>query len=134
MNTTKRNRLITELSHQPAPQVISIDRFFDGNDDAESIGCTLLEHPGMETFEKILVGLTRHPDVEAVYARICELDPGAGCWPSADTVYIAGTISPDELRAILTELEPNKVILAGRDVPAAIAEKHKVPIFAALWD
>ena len=75
MDLMKRKRLINDCEHEEEPMV-PIDRFFDGNDDIGSIGCNLSPHPGMDVFRNCLVGLLDRADVEAVYARIYELDPG----------------------------------------------------------
>jgi len=47
MDATKLKHLVEQLSAQPAPQLIPIATFFDGNDNLGSIGCNLMEHPGM---------------------------------------------------------------------------------------
>lgn len=135
MDTSKRNRLIADLSFEPPPQIVPIDRFFDGNDDLGSIGCNLQDHPGIDTFREILAGLTKRDDVEAVYAQISELDPGEGCWPFTDTIYIAGTISPNELQEILAPLQPDQ-IGPGEEfgIPEGISGKHTGPLLAAWWD
>src|SRR5271156_6867198 len=99
MDDSKCKALKADLETQPEPQVVSVERFFDGNDDLGSIGCNLTEHPGIDTFRDLLTGLLRRPDVQAVYARISELDPGDGYRPFTDTIFVVGTISPDELRA-----------------------------------
>jgi hypothetical protein len=39
--------------HTPLP-LVSLEDFFIGNGDQYSIGCNLTEHPGLETFYKIL--------------------------------------------------------------------------------
>lgn len=79
MDEAKCRALKAELSTQAEHEiVVSIERFFDGNDDADSIGCNLLDHPGIDIFRDALVGLLRRRDVQAVYARISELDPGEG--------------------------------------------------------
>ena len=46
MDDVKCNALKAELATQPEPQLVPIERFFDGNDDLGSIGCNLLAHPG----------------------------------------------------------------------------------------
>lgn len=135
MNEAKCKALKADLGTQPAPQIVSIERFFDGNDDLGSIGCNLVKHPGIDAFRDTLNGLLRRPDVQAVYARIYELDPGEGCWPFTDTIFIAGTISSDELRSILSPLEPNDVG-PGEEFgdPTLVNQKHKGPVLAAWWD
>jgi hypothetical protein len=135
MDLIKRNKLVEELSKQSAPQIIRIERFLDGNDDPGSIGCNLVEHPGIEVFRTTLLDLSRRGDVEAVYAQIAELDPGDGCWPFTDTIFVAGTITAGELREFLKMLQPDEVGPGDHfEVPAYIEEKHKAPVTAAWWD
>lgn len=133
MDISKRNHLVESLSSQPEPQFISIREFFDGNDDLGSIGCNLLEHPGIETFNSILVGLLGHKDVEAVYAQIAELDPGPDSWPFTDIVLVVGHISTENLSRILQPLEPDEVGPIEA-VPEFIAKKHGGPVQLAWWD
>jgi hypothetical protein len=135
MDETKRRRLIDELSSQTEHLIVPMDRFFDGNDDVGSIGCNLLKHPGIEIFCDTFSNLAQRPDVEAIYARIAELDPGQGCWPFSDTVFVVGNIPSNELRAILQQLDPDEV---GRgedyDLPEEIRRRHAEPVIAAWWD
>src|SRR4051812_20194485 len=109
MDDSKCKALKADLAAQPEPQIVSIERFFDGNDDLGSIGCNLTEHPGMDVFRDILTGLLRHRSVEAVYAQVAELDPGEGCWAFTDTVFVIGKISADELRVAVSVLQPDTV-------------------------
>jgi hypothetical protein len=135
LDSAKCRALKAELSSQPASQIIPIEKFFDGNDDPASIGCNLSSHPGIERFREILEGLVNRSDIAAVYARISEVDPGPGCWPFTDTILIVGTISPEELRDVLIELEPDE-IGAAEDfgVSPFIGEEHGLPVLAAWWD
>ena len=134
MDATKCRQLKAELSAQDAPAV-PIARYFDGNDDEASIGCNLLEHPGMDAFRDILVGLTRRPDVEAVYALIAEVDPGGDYWPFADTVLVFGSIGAEDLRRVLSELEPDEVGSAtDLGIADEVLSKHAAPALAAWWD
>jgi len=135
MDNAKCKALKAELVAQPEPQIVSVERFFDGNDDPGSIGCNLIEHPGVDTFRDVLTGLLRRRDVQAVYAQISELDPGEGCWPFADTVLVVGAIPADELRSAVSTLEPDEV--AGAEdfgVSPSIAERHGSTVLAAWWD
>ena len=135
MDETKCRALKAELASQPEPQIVAAERFFDGNDDLGSIGCNLTEHPGVDTFRDVFVGLLRRPDVQAVYAQISELDPGDGCWPFTDTILVAGAIPEGELRKAVSVLQPSEVGDAERlgDSPA-IARKHGTPVLAVWWD
>jgi hypothetical protein len=135
MDRAKCAALKAELAHQPEPLVVDIGRYFDGNDDLGSIGCNLLDHPGVEFFRNVLTGLLSHPHIRAVYAQISELDPGEGCWPFTDTVLVAGTISAEELRAVVGILEPTEIAL-GKDMgfPSSAPDIHGVPVLSVWWD
>ena len=135
MNEGKCKALKVELGAQPVPQIVAAEQFFDGNDDPGSIGCNLLEHPGVDVFQEILTGLLRRPDVQGVYAQISELDPGDGCWPFTDTILVVGTISADRLREAVSVLEPDEVGDAAQlGVSPAIATKLGSSVLAIWWD
>ena len=137
MDKVKCHALKERLAAQPEPQVVPIEQFFDGNDDLGSIGCNLDSHPGIDTFRDVLAGLLAHPDVEAVYAQISELDPGDECWPFADTVLVAGTIPVDELAHAVRFLLPDEVKDAKTSwlgVPPALGELHQSPVLSIWWD
>jgi hypothetical protein len=135
MDDAKCRTLKAELAAQPEPHVVPIERFFDGNDDLGSIGCNLVPHPGVERFRRVLTGLLARPDVEAVYARVSEPDPGDGCWPFADSVLVVGTVPADGLRAAVGELHPDEVGPAeGLGVPPALFDRHRSPVSVLWWD
>jgi hypothetical protein len=135
MGNPKCTALKAELAAQPEPRIVSIERFFDGNEDPYSIGCNLLDHPGLETFRKLLIRLRRRSDVQAVYALIAELDPGADCWPFADTILVVGTISPEVLGVILSPLEPDEIEPCDEpQTPPLLRQEFPAPVLAVWWD
>jgi hypothetical protein len=75
MDNAKCNALKEELAAQPEPRIVPIERFFDGNDDLGSIGCNLMNHPGLDVFRDVFAGLLRRPDVQSIHAQIAEVDP-----------------------------------------------------------
>jgi len=135
MDDAKCEALKAELSAQPEPQVVPIARFFDGNDDPDSIGCNLDPHPGIDRFRSVLTGLLARPDVKAVYAQISELDPGEGCWPFSDTIFVAGTVAEDALRQAVGVLQPDEVVAADQSGNSpSIAERYNSPVMVVWWD
>lgn len=135
MDDVKCNALKTELAAQPEPQLVSIERFFDGNDDVGSIGCNLLPHPGVDVFRETLAGLLRRPDVQGVYAQITELDPGPGSWPFTDTAQVMGAISTAELRKAVRALRPDEVGTAEELGTSPLAAGgHGARVLAVWWD
>ena len=67
--------------------------------------------------------------------QISELDPGDGCWPFSDTVLVAGTISADDLRASVGELQPDEIgDEAQFGASPAVGVKHGTRVWAVWWD
>jgi hypothetical protein len=117
------------------PPYVAIEKFFDGNDDEGSIGCNLLEHPGIGAFRDALVGLTRRPDVEAVYAQVAEIDPGEGLWPFSDTVFVVGSLALHDFEKAVTGLQPDEVAVAeDRMLPSRLRAAHAGQVLYAWWD
>jgi hypothetical protein len=124
-----------DLEAQAEPQVVPLDRFFDGNDDEGSIGCNLVPHPGIPLFRDTLLGLLQRSDVTAVYALISELDPGDDSWPFTDTVLVAGAIQPEALTEAIAALQPDYVTAADPDEIGEFGiQPPVVQAVTAWWD
>ncbi|MGY1459858.1 hypothetical protein ACW5F0_14635 [Luteimonas sp. A534] len=133
MDQQKCIALKRELETQPEPQLVQLERFFDGNDDDGSIGCNLVPHPGIPLFRDTLLGLLQRPDVTAVYALITELDPGDDAWPFTDTVLVAGTIEPEVLSDALAALQPDYVTSADPDELGKLEIDQPVTAAVTAW-
>jgi hypothetical protein len=123
MDNAKCNALKEELAARPEPRIVPIERFFGGNDDLGSIGCNLVNHPGLDAFRDVFAGLLRRPDVQSIHAQIAEVDPGEGSWPFTDTVLVVGAIPAEELRDAVGALPPDEV---GTAKDLGIAPSHWV--------
>jgi hypothetical protein len=135
MDIKKCNALKRDLAAQAAPQVVAIDRFFDGNDDLGSIGCNLMKHPGLEAFRNAFAALLKRPDVKAIYAQITELDPGEDSWPFTDTILVVGSIPADELQETLAALEPDEVGPGDPEsLSPGISDEERRSTLVAWWD
>jgi hypothetical protein len=136
MDSDKCIRLKERLVNQSELQeALPIRDFFDGNDDVGSIGCNLQTHPGVEAFRNVFLRLIERPDVEEIYVRVFEVDPGEDSWPFTDIAFVVGKISVDDLGDALASLEPDEVGDADDyGVPNVLKERHHLPILAVWWD
>jgi len=133
MDEAKRIALIHKLSQLPEDALISLDEFFDGNDDMGSIGCNLMEHPGLDVFRDTLRIIASRQDVVDVLVGITEVDPGFGAWPFSDAIFVVGRIGRAELEDVLAILEPDEVERANEPLPPAL-RVHAEPAFRVWWD
>ncbi|SFB31120.1 hypothetical protein [Clostridium frigidicarnis] len=56
--------------------VVTLELFFEENNDIGSIVCNLLNHPGIEEFYSILKQIRNKPNVQDVLVEIMEYDEG----------------------------------------------------------
>jgi hypothetical protein len=90
----------------PEP-VVSLELFFDGNEDPGSIGCNLSDHPGPARFYGVLSAVRDRPEVYSVWVGISEVI-GPDEWPFSDHVYVVTTTSPAEVRSWAAALRPEE--------------------------
>lgn len=103
----------------PEP-VVSLENFFDGNDDAGSIGCNLTGHPGPHRFFAVLRDVRERPEVQDVRVGISEV-MADGEWPFSDHVYVVTSASADDVLRWTSALAPEPDVASGwwNDVPPA---------------
>jgi len=89
--------------------LVTREEFFDGNDDPGSIGCNLLEHPGVEVFDKAFQRIEKMDGVDGVYFAITEVDEKWGNWPFTDTAWIVTRLEPSAFKNILKPLRPDEI-------------------------
>jgi hypothetical protein len=134
MDQRKRDILVQRLSQMPEPVLISAEEFFDGNDDLGSIGCNLVDHPGIDVFRKAFSLIAKLDGVSGVYVRIAEADPGHGSWPFADTAIITGSPKKEEVVNALSELHPDEVSTAFEFGLTNSAPEVSESSLVAWWD
>lgn len=89
--------------------IVSLELFFEGNDDEGSIGCNLLEHPGVEMFYQKLKSIRDKDNVQDVFVEIYEVDDNDEYWPFSERVYILTNVSEVEVPEWTSELEPSDI-------------------------
>lgn len=129
-NTRSSNRAVsrTEDAGPSNDSTVNIDELF-ATDDLELAPNLGADHPGMETFERVLRELARSDRTELVCARSPEAGP-------VDAIYIATTASRDEVAGWVAALQPDEVVdgwMYGK--PANAPEfPPGVAVYSIWWD
>jgi len=146
MDKAKREELIRKFKAQnllepqgrwtPLP-VVSLEDFFDGNDDYGSIGCNLLEreHPGPKGFYAVLKEIRDCRDVQDILVEIYEIEEQE--WPYSERLYILATAQLDTVTEWMKPLSPSEVSEGHpwSRMPLALPELQPgVTLFTAWWD
>jgi hypothetical protein len=99
---TPRARLLTKIfeqgfrtpdwRHQQPPPVVTLEEFFEGNTQAQSIAPNLDGEPGLAFFYEHLKGLRSREDVVDVLVNIYDLSDiifgTPDGWPTAENVHL----------------------------------------------
>ncbi len=140
MDNSKRNTLLKRIGNINADDsvlpLVSLEEFFEGNDDGGSIWCNLSSAPEPGEVYAILKCIRDRHDVLDVRVLVTQFDGGDDEWPFSDTIYFLTNGAPDDVISWLgTDYAPNEVYVEedfGR------AEQLDCPsgmhIVAAWWD
>jgi hypothetical protein len=60
----------THTGYDPPLPLVTLEDFFEGNNDTNSIAVTLLQHPGVDYFYRALKEIRARPDVQDVLMEI----------------------------------------------------------------
>jgi hypothetical protein len=125
-----RDRLLARIGDindfsRPRP-LVTLEEFFDGNDDPASIGYNLPDPPEPREFYKLLVQIRKRPDVGDVRIEVKDLEDPDG-WPSTDTIWVITSALPQEVRSWFPErLAPDEVV-DGFAGSASSLETYSIP-------
>src|SRR5688572_12361993 len=112
-----------ESSKPGATLLVSVDAFFEGNDDEGSIGCNLDPHPGLERFRSVLKGVRDRPEVQDVFVGVSEVpDRDDDSWPFSESVFVLTSAPRSKVATWMRALEPDEV-----DAPPAGLEVGPLP-------
>ena len=120
---------------QPAP-LVSLEEFFDGNEDLGSIGCNIADHPGITRFFEVLSEVRDRADVQDVLVEIYEIMEGEDEWPFSERVYVITAASADDVVQWVAELDPSEVQEGWSDVKPISAPEIQAGMkpYAVWWD
>ena len=110
---TMNDNLISEIKRQLSifpdeSPIVSLEQFFYGNTDESSIGCNLLNHPGIDVFNSVLLKIRKQENVQDVLIEIYEYED-VGEWPYSERIYMLTSASKSEIEDWVKELGPTEV-------------------------
>ncbi|MEB4869464.1 hypothetical protein P8831_12125 [Priestia megaterium] len=135
-----KDNLIKKIYEQGYPNaqtapLVCLEEFFKGNEDEGSIGCNLMDHPGIDTFYFVLLEIKSKPSVQDVLVEIMEVEDEE-YWPFSERIYILSSANPEEIEEWVKILEPDEIEEGYMFGPPPIAPElypnHKV--FGVWWD
>lgn len=125
-----RERLLSRIGDvndpsRPRP-LVTLEEFFEGNNDPASIGYNLPDPPEPREFYELLLQLRKRQSVADVRIAVMDLEDPDG-WPSSDTIWIITSAAPAEVRSWFPErLAPDDVI-DGFQSDARTLEAYSIP-------
>jgi hypothetical protein len=95
---------------------VTLDEFFRGNTDAQSIGVNLpaAKHTGLDGFRRVLKGIRARPEVQDVFLELTEIpDPDEpedeDIWPTACVAFIVTSAALGQVRDWVADLHPRDI-------------------------
>lgn len=134
----KKEKLVEKIYSIGYPEneiVVSLEDFFDGNNDRASIRPNIhIDQPSPQEFYQKLSELKKSEKVEDILIRIQDVEDLD--WPFTDTVYIISELTMEELKAKLTDLKPDEIYeewMYGKPINTPEI-KSEFSIFSVWWD
>jgi hypothetical protein len=120
----------------PTP-LLTLEEFFEGNDDVGSIGCNLISEPKPSEFYALLKEIRDKSSVADIRVQITCVDTPGVEWPFSDTVWIMTNVSAGTVAGWFPEsLAPSDVRMgwSDRQVYEHVAAAEGYHPVAAWWD
>jgi hypothetical protein len=104
--------------------LLTLEEFFEGNDDYGSIGCNLPDSVYPSEFYEVFKRIRERPDVADVRVEIKSWDVPEE-WPHSDTVWVIMSLAKQDIHQYLGKLLHGDAVSVGwREYPI---EKVEVP-------
>ena len=125
-----RRRLLARIGDindfsRPRP-LVTLEEFFEGNDDPGSIGYNLADPPEPREFYELLRQLRDREDVRDVRIEVMDLEDPEG-WPLTDTIWIITSAPPDTVRSWFPKRLAPSEMLDGFAESVREIEAYEVP-------
>jgi len=135
-STPEEFMALANVAPSPRP-IVSLEDFFEGNNDLGSIGCNLIEHPGIETFYKVLKDIRERDDVQDVIIEISQIEEtDETMWPFSETVYILTSADIGKVKEWMKPLKADEFFEGwfGGKASAAPELQAGIKVYGAWWD
>ncbi len=108
---SKKDKLFEKIESLGYPEneiLVTLDDFFEGNNDSASIGVNIYPHqPPPSYFYSKFKEISQLDSVDNIYVRIADTEDGN--WAYTDVVYIITTLAKVDLQQLLTDLQPDEI-------------------------
>ena len=123
--------------HKDPLPIVSIEQFFDGNDDTYSIAANLEPHPPLAVIRAALERIRSRADVADVLVEIYDIHDAEHVdesWPYSDKVYVISSAPGADAILWNQELQADGPVegWAFSPPPVDVPEHHRV--WQIIWD
>jgi len=121
------------------PTLMTIDEFFDGNNDEGSIAPNLDKKPKVSEYYETLKKLGKSPKVVAAFVKINDVmlyEDGKlndNEWFYSDMIYFVGDITKEEVKEATRTLDPDEVGYDDEGVINSLNERFKNKKVVYVW-
>ncbi|MED4401583.1 hypothetical protein [Metabacillus fastidiosus] len=113
--------------------IVSLEDFFEADVEESSIGCNLLEHPGIFTFHKILFNIRSKINVQDVFVEIMEIEDDL---IFSERIYILTDSHISEIIQWIEPLQPTEIDEGYTFGKPSLAPELRADykVFSVWWD
>lgn len=139
MDKKKRDQLVSTIGQVNGKlkglALVTLEQFFEGNDDGGSIWCNLPTSPAPLCVYAKLKAIRERPDVEDVRIMVTQYDGGDEEWPFSDTVFFITSGTPVDVQSWLGEDHaPDEIWIDDFSRAEQISVPNGMVAIAAWWD
>lgn len=139
MDRIKRDELLNMVGDlnrkEDGVVLVTLEQFFEGNDDGGSIWCNLEAAPEPEEVYQKLKTIREREDCADVKVMVTQIDGGNDEWPFSDTVFFVTSAAPEDVKTWLGEdFAPDEIWIDDCSQVKEIKVPDGMTAVAAWWD
>lgn len=144
IDKSKRDQLVKKYNLLKFPNIkqpvlLTVDEFFDGNNDEASIAPNLNNKPPMSEYYKLIKGLADNSKTINAFAELKDVmiyDNGQlndSEWFYTDIIYFVGDLTKEEIKEATKILQPDEVEYDTENRIKGLSEKYKDKNVVYVW-